>query len=113
MISIDFFYDNKKKLIAFNIKGHGPDYICSAVSILAINTINCIEKFTSDKFICDYKKAGGLINFKFINKNISHDAEILINALDFGLRDAHNNYKKFISLKIKDLCENNSEVIKW
>ena len=114
MISIDFFYsicDKKKRLIAFKIRGHGPEYICSAISVLAINTINCIERFTADKFICDYKKSGGLIDFRLTNKNISREARILIKALDFGLRDVYEKHRKFVSLKIKNLCESSSEVI--
>ena len=97
MIRIEFFFGNKF-LCAFKINGHGPEYICSAVSILAINTINCIEKFTNDKFLCDYNKNGGMIDFKFVDKNISRDSKILMNALEFGLKNVCSEYKKFVSI---------------
>lgn len=97
MIKIDFFY-NKDYLCAFKINGHGPEYICSAVSILAINTVNCIEKFTQDKFVCNYNKDGGMIDFRFENKNISHDAKTLISALEFGLKNVSCEYGKFVKI---------------
>lgn len=86
-------------LSAFKINGHGPEYVCCAVSILAINTINCIEKFTDDRFICNYNKNGGMMDFKFLSKNISRDTEILIKALEFGLRNICCEYNKFVCIK--------------
>ena len=96
MIKISFYYKNDF-LYAFKIIGHGPEYICSAVSVLVINTVNCIEKFTQDKFICDYNKNGGLFYFKF-NDFISHDSKVLIDALEFGLKNISFEYNKFVKI---------------
>lgn len=104
MIQINFFYNSVGELSAFKIKGHAPEYICSAVSLFTINTVNCIEKFTTDKFICNYDKKSGLIDFKFTDKNISHDSKILIMALEFGLKDVVQKYDKFVCI---------SEVKSW
>ena len=98
MIRIKFFFTDEF-LSAFKINGHGPEYVCSAVSILAINTINCIEKFTDDKFLCDYNKDGGMIDFKFADdKSVSHDSKILMAALEFGLRNVCEEYEKFVCI---------------
>ena len=43
-------------ICGFKLSGHagfaeeGSDIVCSAVSMLVINTINCIEEFTEEKF---------------------------------------------------------------
>lgn len=102
MIKIVLFYNFKanKTLVAFKINGHAPDYVCAGVSALAINTINCIEKFTSDKFSCEYNQNSGMAHFKFLNQDkISHDADLLIKTLEFGLKDVAKSYKNFVDLK--------------
>ena len=103
MIKIILFYDSRN-LVALRINGHAPDYICAGVSVLALNTINCIEKFTHDKFFCDYNKNGGMIDFKFLDHKISHDACLLIKTLEFGLKDIYKTYKNFI--KIQEVNKN-------
>ena len=103
MIKIILFYDSKN-LVAFKINGHAPNYICAGVSVLALNTINCIEKFTRDKFFFDYNKDGGMIDFKFLDHKISHDACLLIKTLAFGLKDIYKTYKNFI--KIQEVNKN-------
>ena len=102
MIKITLFYNFKanKNLVAFKISGHAPDYICAGVSTLVINIINCIEKFTNDKFSYEYNQNGGMAYFKFFNQDqVSHDADLLIKTLGFGLKDIAKSYKSFIKLK--------------
>lgn len=102
MIKIILFYNFKtdRTLVAFKINGHAPDYVCAGVSALAINIINCIEKFTSDKFSCEYDQNGGMTYFKFLNQDkISHDANLLTKTLEFGLKDIANSYKNFVNLR--------------
>lgn len=56
MISVRFNYDSSDRITGFDISGHagladsGYDIICSAVSALAINTVNSIENLTDDRF---------------------------------------------------------------
>ena len=95
MIKIRFVYE-LDFLHEFNIKGHAPKYICSAVSMLVINTINSIEKFTDSRFFCDYDKNGGRFYFKFKNKFVSREAKVLIRALDLGLRSISSEYKNHV-----------------
>ena len=33
------FFKNKKNITGFEIKNHGTDIVCSAVSILSLNTV--------------------------------------------------------------------------
>ena len=97
MIKIKFVYESNF-LHEFKINGHAPDYICSAVSVLVINTVNSIEKFTNDNFFCDYNKKGGRFYFRFKHKSISRDSKILVSALELGLRNICKEYKKFVSI---------------
>ena len=56
MTTITIFRDQNKDCIGFEMKGHagyaesGSDIVCAAISILAINTQNSVEKFTGDHF---------------------------------------------------------------
>ena len=53
MIQVEIIRDASKAYVGFSIKGHagyaehGQDIICAAVSVLAQNTVNSIEQFTT------------------------------------------------------------------
>jgi len=102
MIKIIFFY-YKDLLCEFEINGHAPRYICSGVSVLAINSINAIAKFCDDDFTSGYDKNGGNMKFKFLYKNISREAVILIKALELGLKDLEKKYANHVSIKSKNI----------
>lgn len=59
MISITIYKDKMQHYQELTCEGHagfgyrGQDVICAAVSMLVINTINGIERFTSDAFTLD------------------------------------------------------------
>lgn len=87
----------------FSSKGHagyaeeGYDIICAAVSVLTVNTINSIEKFTDDAFKAE--AADGMVRWKFTKLPISKEAELLMDALVLGLEDIQENYgKKYIKI---------------
>lgn len=82
---------------------HGKDIVCSAVSVLILNTINSIEAFTSQNFTLDIdKENGGYILFKLNNKGDSktnHDTALLLRTLKKGLTDLEASYGKYIQVK--------------
>ena len=43
----------------------GQDIVCAAVSVLVINTVNSIERFTDDKTSCISDEDTGNIEFRF------------------------------------------------
>ena len=71
MIDIEIRKSNSGCYTGFTVKGHagfsdsGSDIVCSAVSMLVINTINSIEKFTSDEFDVKNDELKGVIEFEF------------------------------------------------
>lgn len=96
MIHIKLIYKDKS-VVAFETTGHALRYVCSAVSMLTINTVNCIETFTSDVFKCIHEKSGGHIKFEFVS-NISKESTLLIRAMVHGLSDAATEYPTQIKI---------------
>ena len=45
--------DADGKITAFTVQNHGESYVCSAVSMLVLNTVNSIEALTGQQFDCD------------------------------------------------------------
>lgn len=89
----------------FKIKGHalfedaGKDIVCSAVSILTINTVNSIEAFTDCDFDCDSSKG---INVIF--KSVPNDkVTLLMDSMVLGLKGISSNYSDYLRLEIKEV----------
>ena len=80
----------------FRIEGHagyaelGEDIVCAAVSALVINTVNSIESFTGDRFICDYED-GTVKGWEFDGK-ISPETKLLMDSLMLGLKSIQKTY---------------------
>lgn len=94
--------------IGFSSKGHagyaedGYDIICAAVSVLTLNTINSIEKFTEDAFKAE--AADGMVRWKFTELPLSKEAKLLMDSLVLGLEDIQETYgKKYIKIVKKSL----------
>lgn len=82
---------------------HGYDIVCSAVSILVINTINSIETFTNDSFDYSEDEKSGMIAVDF-NDKISKESTLLIDAMVLGLETIQKDYNnKYIHLKFKEV----------
>lgn len=96
MISAEFKYNSQHKICGFCIRGHagyannGHDIICSAVSILAINTINSIEKLTNDKFKCNKVEKDGLLELKVTA--LSDSSELLLKSMRLGVIGIADEY---------------------
>ena len=94
--------------VGFSSKGHagyaeeGHDIICAAVSVLTVNTVNSIEKFTEDAFKAE--AADGMVRWKFTELPLSKEANLLMDSLVLGLKDIQKNYgKKYIKIIEKSL----------
>lgn len=108
MIRIKIFRNKTGDIYGFRLKGHadyaeeGSDIVCSAVSVLTVNTINSIELFTDEQFNCetDENRDGYLEcmlpNIKNGSKN--HDVQLLLKAMLNGLNDIEKEYGCYISI---------------
>ena len=97
MIKITKYINEEDKIIGFNCSGHanyatkGQDIICSAVSVLVINTINSIDEFTGDTFNYDEDEDTGIIDF-IIDSNLSNESELLLQSLFLGFKSIQDSY---------------------
>jgi len=109
MIKITIYKNSKGDYVGLRSFGHagyaesGYDIICSAVSVLVINTINSIEAFTKDEVKIKMDKKKGLIEFKFVS-DISEQSILLMKALELGLQRIKTDYNDgYIRIKLKEV----------
>jgi uncharacterized protein YsxB (DUF464 family) len=104
MISAVFYYNEHQMIERFSIKGHagyaeyGSDIICSAVSALAINTINSLD--TLVKIPIQYQQdEDGLLECSLLTVD-NHDAQLLMQSLVLGLKSIRESYgAKYLNIK--------------
>jgi len=86
------------KIAAFTVKNHGVSYVCSAVSMLVLNTVNSIEALTGQQFDCDYDANGGYLSFALKGGRDS-GAGLLLDAMWLGLESVREQYPDEINMK--------------
>ncbi len=80
---------------------YGEDIVCSAISVLTINLINSIEKFTNDKPAIFQDEDRGIIGIKF-SDSPSYDADLLLKSYELGVESIFREYgKKFLNIKFR------------
>ncbi|MCL2378830.1 MAG: ribosomal-processing cysteine protease Prp [Defluviitaleaceae bacterium] len=98
MILAEVAHSDDGNITAFTVKNHGNSYVCGAVSMLVLNTINSIEALTSQLFDCDYNADGGYIKFALKGPRDS-GAGLLLNAMLLGLKSVREQYPDEINMK--------------
>ncbi len=94
----------------FDISGHagyddiGKDIVCAAVSVLVINTLNSIERFTDDKTSCVSDENSGTVEFRFKDHQSHYDA-LLLDSMILGLEDIEysEEYESYIYIIFKEV----------
>lgn len=109
MIQIVVYKNSQGIYRGFKSLGHagydeyGHDIVCSAVSVLVINTINSIETFTEDAMRVDSDEESGMITVHF-GRSVSDHTALLMDAMVLGLKTIQKEYKnKYIHLKIREV----------
>lgn len=97
------------KYLGFVCNGHAgyaefsKDIVCASISVLVINTINSIEKFTNAEADIEAHDCTGYISCSF-KKPVGGDAALLINSMTLGLMQIQEQYgTKYIDVKIKEV----------
>ncbi|MCR5420670.1 MAG: ribosomal-processing cysteine protease Prp [Lachnospiraceae bacterium] len=105
MITATFIKKNNE-YISFSCEGHaefddyGKDIVCSAVSMLVINTANSIEKLTNNKIIGSDK---GVLHWEFITTPDEY-GRLLMDSMLLGLSDIKKKYgNDYLILKIEEV----------
>lgn len=105
MIKVSIYKNEDNVITGIKLLGHaeysekGKDIVCAAVSVLVINTINSIDKFSTDRFDLKQDEDKGLIEFQVVEP-ISDSTSLLLNSLSLGLHGIEKEYsKKYIKIK--------------
>ncbi len=80
----------------------GEDIVCSAVSVLTLNTCNALETFTEDSYTLDMSPDGGYLKL-LMDGPFSHDADLLLRSLHLGIRSVGSSYSEYIQINYRDL----------
>ncbi len=112
MIKVTIYENGQHERIGFAAEDHagyadsGSDIVCAAASVLMINTINAVERFTEDKFTVssDDSEDSPFISFRF-TKHPGHDARLLLDTMILGLQDIENNseYEPYIDIIFEEV----------
>ena len=113
MIQVTIYKTDKHEYVGFDAKGHagyadaGMDIVCAAASVLIINTMNAIEKYTSDETSLvtdDADESGGFIEFR-LTKKPTHEAELLLKTMILGLEEIEDDgsYEPYIDIIFKEV----------
>ena len=93
----------------FCVTGHagyaeaGQDIICSAVSVLTINTVNAIERFTEDAFRTEQAADGGRLAVEF-PEGLGERASLLMDSLVLGIESIEADYgNEYITLTFEEV----------
>ncbi|MFG6395074.1 MAG: ribosomal-processing cysteine protease Prp [Lachnospiraceae bacterium] len=108
MIKVIIYQDSNNVYCGFRMEGHagfaasGSDIVCSAVSVLVINTMNSIEQFTNDQFNGAVHKEKDVVSFEILSEPASEAARLLMDSLVLGLKGIQDEYgEKYIKIRIK------------
>ena len=111
MIKITIYKNQEEEYVGFQCDGHagydeyGNDIVCSAVSVLVLNTVNSIEKFTYDKFKSEADDERGFVEFMF-HSEPSAEATLLLDSMILGLESIRNTYngeEEYLTLLFKEV----------
>ncbi|MDC7295241.1 MULTISPECIES: ribosomal-processing cysteine protease Prp [unclassified Butyrivibrio] len=107
MTSIIFTKTSDDNYKSIECNGHagfaeyGSDIVCSAISVLTINTINSLDNLTKDEISVFQDEDKGIIRFEF-KDTPSHDAELLVRSFELGIESIYQQYgKKYLNIKFR------------
>ena len=93
----------------FECHGHadyaeeGSDIVCSAISVLTINTMNSIDHFLDDVIEVTTNPESGDMQCYFIG-DVSKEATLLMDSMYLGLTSIESQYgKKFVTVEIQEV----------
>ena len=81
----------------------GSDIVCASISVLVINTINSIERFTGEKMAVITNEEEGLIDVRFANP-VNEKASLLMDSMMLGLQEVKEQYgSKYLKLQFEEV----------
>ncbi|MBQ8822834.1 MAG: ribosomal-processing cysteine protease Prp [Lachnospiraceae bacterium] len=85
------------------VKRGKPDILCSAISALVVNTINCMEELYGEKMKVATNEETGFIKCDF-EGSLQKESIVLMDSMVFGLENLSKTYgKKFLQVKFEEV----------
>ncbi len=107
MIIASILYNSNQSVVGYQIQGHagykhkGKDIICSAVSMLTINTAMAIEQLTDTGI--DAHEEDGILDVRFTTEP-DDKCMLLMDAMIIGLKNIQTSYgKRYLDLENKEV----------
>lgn len=108
MTEVVIFTNADIKITGFKCFGHAgfarrnKDIVCSAISILAINTVNSIEKLTNSTIEVVGEEDNALINCR-LKSQPDNETELLFRSFEMGILGICDNYgSKYCKVTYKE-----------
>ncbi|MDD3403601.1 MAG: ribosomal-processing cysteine protease Prp [Hespellia sp.] len=110
MINVTIYKNERHACMGFTAINHagyaeaGEDIVCAGASMLMINTMNAIERYTEDETSQVSNEEEALIDYRF--KTVpGHDAELLLKAMILGLEELADNedYEDYITITFEEV----------
>ena len=109
MTKVTIYKNELNECVGFKVCDHaefaeaGSDIVCSAISILTINTMNAIERFTDVNFTQDVDEERCMIQFR-IDKP-TKETTLLLETMILGLQTLEDNedYEDYMDLIFEEV----------
>ena len=109
MTKVTIYKNVKNECVGFKVFDHadfdeaGSDIVCSAISILVINTMNAIEQFTDVKFSQMVNEEEATIEFQV--EETTKETTLLLETMVLGLQTLEDNeeYTEYIDLIFEEV----------
>ena len=109
MTKVTIYKNVKNECVGFKVFDHadfdeaGSDIVCSAISILVINTMNAIEQFTDVKFSQMVNEEEATIEFQV--EETTNETTLLLETMVLGLQTLEDNeeYTEYIDLIFEEV----------
>ena len=110
MIEVTIFKNADHECVGFRADGHaeyaesGQDIVCAAASMLMINTVNAIDRFTNDRSTETYDEEGGMLEFRLTGRP-TREASLLLKTMILGLEDMEDDelYGPYIDIIFEEV----------
>ncbi len=108
MTNIKLYARKGGDIFGLQVKGHagfgvrGTDVVCASVSILVINTINSIQKLTSDKCNEKVNARKATIDFE-IDGVVSKESKLLFDSMKLGLDNIASEYPGNVKITVEEV----------
>ena len=108
MTNIKLYARRGGDIFGLQVKGHagfgvrGTDVVCASVSILVINTINSIQKLTSDKCNEKVNARKATIDFE-IDGVVSKESKLLLDSMKLGLDNIAAEYPGNVKITVEEV----------